>query len=232
MNADWRSQIANQAATSPVFEGGNFFTDGNYASLIVEKLLMKQGHSGVSFIGEFRVEESSDVEPGVKACPPGSTASVVYNCTKHPGPSMSNIKALALAIAGLTPAEIDAEQDAENRLAAQEGRQAKNILAEWILRATNEAPTKGTVQPMRGKRVSATTYRKATKTQAAQGASREQWNCYVKFAPIPGQTKEDILAAREKLDKAPTPPPAAPPAPPTPTAPAPTGGGLLGSLDL
>lgn len=219
----WRRELANQAANAKLFEGGNFFTDGNYSSLIIDKLIMKKGQKGTCFVGEFLVEQSSpdaSAPAGIQPNAPGTRASVVYNVTKHEA-AMSNIKAIALAAAGYTEQQLIADQAAENAAAAaaQPPREAISILAEWILRATNENEQVGTVQPLRGKRLAGSTYRKGTQTQLAQGKPREAWNCYIKFRPVEGQTKQTVADGRQKLVAMEVAAPPAAAAPPPPVAP-------------
>ena len=215
----WMEDIANQAATAEVFGAGNYFTDGVYPRLVVESLTMKDGNQGQSFIGEFFIEESRDSEPGVSCRPVGSRASVVFNVTKHRNVALSNIKKLALALAGMNEEQLAAEQDNENRAAAAAGRQAVNVLGAWILRAVSNA------NPARGICVAGATYRHATKDQKSKNAPREDWNAYVNFESIDGGAAPGaVAAARARLDgqgAAPVQTVAAPPPAPI-QAPAPT----------
>ncbi len=257
MDEATRREIANDAANATVSGSGNFFTDGVYPSLIVGLLKFHKGSEGNSFIAEFLVEKGQPCEPGVACNTVGTTASVVYNTSKHKNVSMSNIKALALALAGITEEQLAQDQLAENAAAAADRRQPVSVLAEWILKATGEA------NPCRGRRVSGKTHRQKRKVQP-EGTARTEWPTYVRFSHIAGQTKETIADGIVKLDgglatvvaPAPQPPPpmavepqtvgtstppstAMPPptpeppamAPPAPATPSP-GSNLLGSLDL
>ena len=224
-----REQIANEIAGATVFQSGEYFRDGKYM-LLVNSLKLKEGNEGTSFIAEFFVEECAPKEPGITPNSVGSRVSTVMNITKQKQMALGNIKALALELVGLTEAELDAQQDAENAKAATENRAPKNILATWIVRATNESPSAGTVQPARGIRVACETNRRASRADKAAGKPREQWGVWPKFRHVPGNTPETIKANRAKVDaSAPvqatqTPPPAAPVAEAAPaTAPTPSG---------
>src|SRR3990172_3846095 len=107
--SDWRDKIAEEAANAQVAGSGNFFTDGEYPSLIIEALKLQNGTKGLCFIAEFMAEASSDLpETGrdgqpVRAIQPGGRCSVVYNHSKHKS-AAGNTKALALAGGGMNGA--------------------------------------------------------------------------------------------------------------------------------
>ncbi len=227
---NWRQELANGAANAKLFEGGNFFTDGEYASLIIDKLIMKKGQKGVCFVGEFLVEQSTpdaSAPAGIKPNAPGTRASVVYNVTKHEA-AMSNIKALMLAVSGYTEQQLIADQEAENAKAQAEQRDAISIFSAAILKVTNENESEGTVQPLRGRRIAGSTYRKGTGAQTAQGLPREKWNCYIKFRSVEGQTAATQADGLSKLAAMVV--PQAPAAPPAPTPPAPPPATQFGAI--
>lgn len=96
------AKIASASATG----GGNNIRDGVY-KFLVEKVTIQKGHTGESFIAEFRVIESAATgatdERGNPVSPnaPGSTCSMVANLTKHES-AAGNAKAFIVgALAGL-----------------------------------------------------------------------------------------------------------------------------------
>lgn len=102
MSAGAFAKIASASATG----GGNNIRDGIY-KMLVEKVHIQKGHTGESFIAEFRVIESSSNgatdEQGRPIVPnaPGSTCSMVCNLTKHES-AAGNAKAFVVgALAGL-----------------------------------------------------------------------------------------------------------------------------------
>lgn len=214
-------KIADASATG----GGNNIRDGIYKFLI-EKCSIQNGHTGVCFVAEFRVMESSPSgavdEQGrpVTPNPVGSTASMVANLTKHES-AAGNVKALvqgALAGLGYTPDQID---DA--------------LIGEIV----------GEGNPLRGVAVVDETYRGVNKgrSNAANAGKPLTLNRWKSVA----QTPEDIEAGKAYLDAnaakteaaapsamsfaAPAAAPATIAAPATAAAPAaPKSGGLLGAL--
>lgn len=106
------AKIAGASATG----GGNNIRDGIY-KLMVERITIQNGHTGESFIAEFRVMESQPNgaadEQGRPVLPNavGSSCSMVANLTKHES-AAGNAKALicgALAGLGYTEAQITPE---------------------------------------------------------------------------------------------------------------------------
>lgn len=223
---DWRRRVAGQIADAQTFEGGNYFEDGNYASLTVLALKLQRGYQGTSFIAEFRVDASAPNEEGVTPAPAGSDRSCAFNMTKQPDTAYGNIKKLALALTGYTPQQLEAEQADEYRRAQAEGRQPRKLLEEWILDVTDETKNR-----MRGARVAGSTFRPGTREEKSKNVPRSQWKCFMKFSHIPGQNAETIRARRAELDggaapaQYPTQTQPAGYAPPAhqPAAPAPTG---------
>jgi hypothetical protein len=103
------AKVAGASATG----GGNNIRDGVY-KLLVESLVVQNGHSGECFIAEFRVLEATANgavnEQGQPVIPNavGSTCSMVCNLTKHES-AAGNAKAFvvgALAGLGYTEAQI------------------------------------------------------------------------------------------------------------------------------
>jgi hypothetical protein len=236
---DWRRQAAEEAADADAAGKGNYFTDGEYRSLIVDKLKLHSGAEGVSFIMETLVEKAASVNEidthgqSVSCSPVGSRASVAYNKTKHKA-ALPNIKMVAMAIAGVTEHDIARDQAAENARAQAANERPRKLFAEWILKATNEDPARGKVNPYRGVRISGSSYRQKRKVQP-EGTPRKDWPTYMQFRNIPGQTTEMVLDGRQKLEQGiadvpvagppvpvqASPQPAPPPAPQPPAAQAP-----------
>ncbi len=145
------SAIDKIIAADPSGGGGNYFKDGHYPRLRVEKLSMKTGHNGESFIAEFRIIDAPvAVEPGVEPSKQGSTASAVWNFKHISAPG--NIKALMLAVVGSLG--------------------IKEFNADVLRKATSDA------QPFRGVDVEDCTYRKEIKSgpNAGKPITLHRWS--------------------------------------------------------
>lgn len=164
------SQIAAAAASG----GGTYISDGVY-KLMVEKLFEKNsthaGGSGLSFIAEFRVIESSPHPeyPDVKPNAVGTTCSVVCSVQRHAS-AMGNVKAILLGTLGGF------------------GYTEDQITPEVIQNAFNS-------EELRGIMVDNTTYRKPIKSgpNAGNPITLNKWSS------IP-QTPEEVAQNATDLD--------------------------------
>jgi hypothetical protein len=167
-------KIADASATG----GGSNIRDGIY-SFLIEKCSIQNGHTGVCFVAEFRVMESSfngaldEQGKPVTPNPVGSTCSMVCNLTKHES-AAGNVKAFlqgALGGVGYTPEMINDE------------------LISSVVSADN---------PLRGAKVVDETYRGVNKgrsnaANAGKPLTLNKWKSV-------SQTEEDIAAGRKYLD--------------------------------
>lgn len=101
-----KKQIAN--ATPP--GGGVFLKDGIYM-LAIKKIELEQKHTGVCFIVEFKIVSAkphpmySDVAPNAE----GTSASIVWNFTKHADTAPGNTKGFLATLEGADPNTLDAD---------------------------------------------------------------------------------------------------------------------------
>lgn len=191
------SQIANASAT----KGGNNLKDGKYR-LVLERMLVHNGHKGTSVIPEFRVKTSEQTEKDVEPSPVGSTVSCVWNLTQHEN-AKGNVKALILAMLGLDEAATPVAQ---------------------VQQLTEKACSPE--QILRGFEVDATTIRRINQGKK-NPANRGQVMTLPMWQHVPGQTQESVAKNRAELDGA---APAAPPAAVAPATTPPAGGVLSGIL--
>ena len=168
-------KIADASATG----GGNNIRDGIY-KLLVEKCSIQNGHSGVCFVAEFRVMESSSNgavdEQGrtIVPNPVGSTCSMVANLTKHES-AAGNIKAfLKGALGGLGYTEDDINDE---------------LIAEVVSDAN----------PLRGVAVRDETYRGINKGRANAANAGKPLTLNKWFAIE--QTQDEIAEGASFLDK-------------------------------
>lgn len=161
--------------------GGNFILDGNY-KLLIEKLIMEEGHNGDSFVAEFRVIESTangaldDAGKPVVPNPPGSTCSLVCNITKFEAAAGNALKMVAGALGGLGYTKEQVTPDVMGEICSPNN-------------------------PMRGLGVICETYRGVNKGKA-NPANKGKALTLCNWKSIE-QTEEEMLAQRAYLDNTP-----------------------------
>ena len=103
INQTLARQIANASTTG----GGNWIRHGLYL-FVVERLLLKQGYKGVSFIAELRVKVAQATVDGVVPNPVGSSCSNVQSLSNPATPNaMGAVKAFILTLLGITESTED-----------------------------------------------------------------------------------------------------------------------------
>lgn len=108
--------IFDDVGSSSASAGGNYLKDGR-GRAIIKSLRVENKRRGPCFIGEFKVESSTQTDPNNPPNPVGSTFSVVYPLKDPALPSgPGNAKAVLLAVAGKTEAEVDAKPGAFGEL--------------------------------------------------------------------------------------------------------------------
>lgn len=101
-----KKQIAN--ATPP--GGGVFLKDGLYG-LAIKKIELEQKHTGVCFIVEFKIMSAQkhpmypDIEPNAV----GTSASIVWNFTKHADTAPGNTKGFLTTLEGVDASVLDVD---------------------------------------------------------------------------------------------------------------------------
>lgn len=195
-----------------VTAGSDRLRHGKYV-FAVEKYISKASADNpavTNVIAELRVIEAQKVGNGE----PNAVGSLVGYLNQIGNPKTakvwaSNLKGFFMGLLGATDAEIDPE------------------IVMLIEAAVNEDPAKGAVNPLRGRKIGATTYDHKAKTSGTD-------LILPRWITIP-MTSEEIAASCKALDaeaakvSVPVAPPAAPAAIPPPAA-APTGRSLLGGL--
>lgn len=171
------ADIYNEAAGARPGGRGTYLRSGRY-TLLVDKIHERdtrgQAKGGLSVIAEFVViaaaasgekdERGAAIEPN----PPGSSASVVINFTKHPETAPGNLKAMVLGI-------LEGRGATEDKVTAD------------VLRVATSAKN-----PLRGHLVAVETTRIVTKEKRIT-IDIPSWKGIA-------QTKEQVAAARDKLD--------------------------------
>jgi hypothetical protein len=166
-----KKQIAN--ATPP--GGGVFLKDGIY-TLAVKKIVLEQMHTGMCFIVEFKVVavQPHPNYPDVKPNAVDTTASSVWNFTKHADTAPGNTKGFLAILEGVDASTLDA-----------------NTVGTLVDAAT------GPDQPYKGYLVGCETYRKYTKgspTNPSKELTLPKWQ----HIPEDGDNASEMVQARAK----------------------------------
>jgi hypothetical protein len=166
-------QLKKQIATATPPGGGVFLKDGLY-TLAIKKIVVDQMHTGMCFIVEFKVVsvQSHPNYPDVKPNAVDTTASIVWNFTKHADTAPGNTKGFLAMLEGVDASSLDAA-----------------TIGTLIDAATNPE------QPYKGYLVGCETYRKWTKgspTNPSKELTLPKWQ----HVPEDGPNAPELVKAR------------------------------------
>jgi hypothetical protein len=230
MSAGAFAKIAQASATG----GGNNIRDGYYKFLI-EKVTIQAGHTGESFIAEFRVIEaasSGQVDERGHAIQPNavnSTCSMVCNLTKHAS-AAGNAKAFVVgALAGLGYTEDQITPEVMGYITSE-----KNPLRGLaVIDETYRGVNKGRDNPANaGKPLTLNKWKAIAQTLDDVAAQKAYLDTNAAKADVQTTPAPAAPATGGNLTQFTPPTPAAPAAPQAPAAPAPAPklGGILGGM--
>lgn len=170
----------DSAAKAQLVGGGTWFEYGTYVAVITNVMLQK-GYKDMSYIAEFRVLGSAQLDPAVTPARPGSTRSLVCKPNSDMGlPNWVTFITAALKCRGFT------------------GEMTKDVMASVAVRSVNRPGEKYFDQahpnPLRGVIIANEMYEKTgTKTDRDRVLRLNKW------VPVP-QTKGQIEKVRAILD--------------------------------
>ena len=106
-SADFMQNLMDKIGESASTAGGNFIQPGS-GTLIVDKMILHEGHKGLSYIATFVVKSSKDMPGSDKpANAPGTSCKQIQNL--NPGPHLAtflgNVKAMLEGICGEYPSK-------------------------------------------------------------------------------------------------------------------------------
>lgn len=156
--------------------GGTLINDGKY-TFMVKKLIAENKFKGACFIAELFVVKSEDTFTGVEANKKGTSCSFVLNLDKNIA-AAGNAKAFLLALDGRKESDVKDEE-----------------FIALLEEATNDDPTRGVVQPLRGALIADETFRKTVQSgpRAGQPFTGHNWS-HIE------QTGEELAKRRAELD--------------------------------
>lgn len=196
MNAP-AADIFDQIANTKVTTRGNYFNEGS-GIVVLTECSYKSLDGGPTFIAEHQIVQSKpNGQLGIDGKPtipnaPGTTATFIQQPAKFPKTAGANIKAYVCALVGIDPdSVIGAEPHEQFKAYVNKGEVAN------FANATRAIC--GPDQVAKGALLAYETYRQSTKAQKAAG--RGEYNTYVRFTHIKGQSEDQIFARREALER-------------------------------
>ena len=196
-----RMRIAQGVGQQEVYDSGRGekYTDGEY-NLIIDSFKLEQKRAGWFYVIKYLVENSKRTDPKIAPRTRGERFDHLIRVDgEHGAIGQANTKKLVMAVMNLDNAKLDA--------AGGPGK-----ITEFCNWASNEDPNAGDVNPLKGTRVNAATYRQATRTQKVDPLvkdDRYKWNMYLNYTHSEGAIGAalDVLANPPEVvssDPAPT----------------------------